>query len=103
MLRCAAPSFANETGGVRVVHHHKRVVFFGEVADPLEIRDCAIHREDAVGRDEAEPRIFRVLQLRFEVGHVAIFVTVALRFAEPDAVNDAGVIQFVRNDRVLRA
>ncbi len=38
-----------------------------------------------------------------EIGHVAVLVTVALRFAEPDAVNDAGVIQFVGDDRVLRA
>ena len=41
--------------------------------------------------------------LRFEIGHVVVLVTKALRFAEPHAVDDAGVIQFVGNDRVLLA
>ena len=90
-------------GGVRIVYHHQRVVFFRQIADALEIRDRAVHRENAVGRDESEARAFGRLQLRLEIGHVVVLVTIALRFAEPHTVNDAGVIQFVGNDRVLRA
>ena len=59
--------------------------------------------KQAVGRDQSEARAFRRLQLRLEIGHVVVLVAKALRFAEPDAVDDAGVIQFVANDRVLRA
>jgi len=38
------------------------------------------------------PRILRGAHLRFPVGLIVVFVTKALRFAEPDAVDDGGVI-----------
>ena len=43
------------------------------------------------------------LQLRLEIGHVVVLVAKALRFAEPDAVDDARVVQFIADDRVLLA
>ena len=89
---CAAPGFAEETGRVRVVNHGKRVVFFSEIANPAQIRDRSIHRETAVSGDQSEPRIVRCTELRFEICHVVVLVTKPLRFAQPDAVNDAGVI-----------
>jgi hypothetical protein len=39
--------------------------------------------------------------LGFEIGHVVVLVTKALRFAEPDAIDDAGVIQFIADHRVF--
>ncbi len=80
-----------------------RVVFFRQIADALQVGDRAVHRENAVGRDETEARTFGRLQLRLEISHVAVLVTIALCFAEPHTVNDAGVIQLVGDDRVLRA
>ena len=44
---------ADEADGVGVVDHHHGVVFFGEVADLVELGEVAIHGEDAVGGDEA--------------------------------------------------
>ncbi len=71
----------------------------------LEVGDDAVHREHAVGGDQLESRAgrFGLVQPGFEVGHVVVAVAQALRLAQPDAVDDAGVIQFVADDRVLLA
>ena len=47
-------------------------------------------------------RVLRLLELLLEVRHVAVAVAVALRLAEADPVDDAGVVQGVADDRVLR-
>ena len=99
----APPRLAHETDGVRIIHHHQRAVLFRQVANRWKVRDVAVHRKHAVRRDHFEARVACRLQLHFEVSHVIVFVALPLRFAEPDAVNDAGVIQLIRNDRVLRA
>ena len=104
--QCSAeprPLLADEADGVAVVDHHHGVVFLGEVADALEVGDDAVHREDAVGGDQPEARVGRFLQPRLEIGHVVVGVAVAPRLAEPHAVDDRGVVQRVRDDRVLLA
>jgi len=55
----------------------------------------------AVGRDQTKSVRASFLQLRLEVGHVVVFVAKALRFTEPDAVDDRRVIQFVTDDGVF--
>ena len=99
----AAAGFAEKSGGVRVVDHRERVVFFGEIANRLEVRDRSVHRETAISGDQSEARILRRAELRLQIGHVVVLVTKALRFAEADAVDDAGVIQFIADDRVFLA
>jgi hypothetical protein len=66
---------------------------------------CAVHREDAVCRDEFVARAFfvRFTELRFEVGEVVVFVAVARRLAEADAVYDRGVVQFIGDHGIFRA
>jgi hypothetical protein len=103
MLVGPPPRFAHEPDRVRIVHHHQRAVLIGEIADRSQVRNVTIHREHAVRRDHFEPAVRRLLQLRREVGHVVVQITEPLRFAEADAVDDAGVVQLVRNDRVLGA
>ena len=80
-------------------------VALGEVADLGERGDIAVHREDAVGRDQLEARAGGVgrLELRLEIGHVGIPVAVALGLAEADAVDDRGVVELVGDHRVLGA
>ena len=77
----------------------------GQIADRLQVRNDPVHREDAVGRDQLEAGAgrFRFVQPGFEVGHVVVAVAKALRLAQADAVDDAGVIQFVADDGVLFA
>ena len=67
-----------------------------------QVGDVAVHGEHAVGGDQAEARAGGLGQLGLEVGHVVVQVAEALGFAEADAVNDAGVVQFVGDDGVLR-
>ena len=43
-------------GRVAVVDQHHRAVALGERADLRQPGDIAVHREDAVGRDQLEPR-----------------------------------------------
>ena len=76
-------------------------VLLGQVADLGEGRDVAVHREDAVGDDQAEAAGSRLLELRLEVGHVGVRVDEALRLAQADAVDDRGVVELVGDDRVV--
>ena len=77
----------------------------GQIADRLQVRDDAVHREHAVGRDQLEAGAggIGLVQLGLEVGHVVVAVAKALRLAQADAVDDAGMIQLVADDRVLFA
>ena len=74
----------------------------GEIADLVQRRDAAVHREDAIGGDEPRAAILRVPVL-FELGEIAVGVAQAPRFAQPDAVDDAGVVERVGDDGVLLA
>ena len=97
----AAAARADEAGRVRVVDHHQRVVAVGEVADVLQARDHAVHREHAVGRDQAHAALARFLQARFQLVEIVVRVAEALRFAQAHAVDDARVIQRVADHCVL--
>ena len=101
MLVRAAAVLAHEADGVRIIDHHQGVVFFGQIADARQVGDDAVHRKNAVGGDDAEPGAGSLLELRFEIGHVVVFVAEPLGLAEPHAVDDAGVVQFVGDDRVF--
>ena len=89
--------------GVRIVDHHQGVVLVGQIADAGQVGDDAVHRKDAVGGDHAEPGAGRLLELLLQVGHVVVLVAEPLGLAEPHAVDDAGVVQLVGDDRVFGA
>src|SRR5262249_31781917 len=61
----------------------------------------AVHGENAIGGDQAITARFGFLQAFVELGHVGVVIAEAFGFAEANAVNDAGVIQLVRQDGVL--
>ena len=98
-----APVRPDEADRVGVVDHHERAVALGEVADPGEVGDVAVHREDAVGRDHPGVRAGRLLEARLELVEVAVRVAQPLRLAEPDPVDDRGVVERVGDDRVVGA
>src|SRR5205814_11420 len=64
-------------------------------------RDVAVHREDSVAdhEDLLRPAV-GLLERPFEVAHVRVAVDDPLRLREPDAVDDAAVVELVRQDRV---
>src|SRR6266516_6795829 len=86
---------------MRVIHHNHSVVLVSEIANAGEFGNVAIHRKNAVRRDKAVPRSTGFLEFRFKVRHVTVFVSEAGGFTEPDAINDAGMIQLVRYDCVF--
>ena len=69
----------------------------------VERGGIAVHREYAVGADDAETLCLRLLETLLQVGHVGIGVTVTYGFAETHAVDDRGVVQGVGDDGVLLA
>src|SRR5208283_179875 len=93
---------ADESGGVRIVHHDQGAVALRQVANLPELGDRAVHREYAIGGDQAHTRVLRIPQRPFELVHVVVRVAQAARLAEPYTVDDAGVIERVADDRVLR-
>ena len=101
-LRCAATVFSDETDCVGVVHHDHGIVLVGQVAYPIQLGEVAVHRENAIGCDEAVPRRLRFHELLFEIAHVAVPVAESLSFRQPDPVDDAGMVQLVGDDRVFR-
>ncbi len=71
----------------------------------VELGKIAIHGEHAVGDDDHAARAPgpRGLQLRLEIGHVAIGIAEALRLRETDAIDDGGVVEAVGDDGVFLA
>src|SRR5690606_21397338 len=63
----------------------------------------AIHGEDTIGNDDLETRAFRIglLQLLFQIGHVVVGVAVARGLAEAHAIDDAGMVERIADDRIL--
>ena len=102
-FRRAAPSRADEAGRVRVVDHQQRVVFLLECDDLVELGDEAVHREHAIGRDQACALVLRFGQMLFELGHIAVRVTSALGLAQADAVDDRRVVERIGNHYILVA
>ena len=87
------------------IDHHERIVLFREVTDLVNLRYIPVHREHPVGHDDLEAVIGRLgfLQLCFQIRHVVIGVPVARRFAQAHPVDDAGVVQRIGNDGIVRA
>ena len=94
---------ANKADGVAVVDHHQGVMPLGEVADAREVRDDAVHREDAVGGDQAGAGVGGIDESAFELGHVVVRVTKTAGLAKTDAVDDRGMVESVGDDRILGA
>jgi len=92
---------ADKADRVGVIDHYEGVILLGEVADCVELCDCPVHREDAVGRDHAEAGGLGLLELLFEVAHIAVAEAETLRLAQADAVDDAGVVELVGDYCVL--
>ncbi len=99
MLGEAAAGRAHHARGVRVVEDHRRGVLARQLDDFGQAREVALHAEDPVRHDQL-PRIGRAA---FEAGPELVHgrVTVdhlARRAREPDRVDDARVVELVRED-----
>ena len=103
VLGRAAPRCADEADGVAVVDHDHGVVSLGEVADRGSLAMMPSIEKTPSVAIRRMPGAGGFAQAALEVGHVVVVVAVALRLAEPDAVDDRGVVERVGDDRVLLA
>src|SRR5689334_3664775 len=83
-----------------VVDNDGRVIAVGQLGNAVKLRQIPIHREDAVSGDESEAGSGRLLQRRLELVHVGVGIPKALRFAEADTVDEAGMVEGVAHDRI---
>ena len=95
--------FTDEPDSVGVVDHNHGTILFGEVTDLRQRGNKPVHRENAVGGDHDVPAVLRSLQLGLKIGHVLVTVTEALGLAQPDPIDDRGMVKLVGNNRVVSA
>ena len=103
MLRRAAAGGSQHAGRMAVIDDHRRIIALGQVANRRQRSHGAVHREDAIGDDQPSPRPLGLLQTAFQLGHVGVPIAEAPSLAQADAVDDAGVVQLVAEDRVVVA
>ena len=97
------PVFPMKPRGVRVVDEDERAVLLGEGDDLVQLREVAVHREDAVGDDDPEALVGVLEELLLEVPQVGVLVGVGHRLAEAHPVDDRGVDEAVGDEDVLLA
>ena len=95
------PRCTNHTCRVRFVYHYQRIVLFGQVANAVYGRHITVHREYAIGNDDAETLLLRLLQTAFKVGHVGVLVAIAFCFAESNAVDDGCMVKRIADNGVF--
>jgi len=87
---------------VRVVHHEQQPHVLRRFANRVQRRNIPVHAEDAVRDDEAAAIGACLGDLAAQVVHVAVGIAHDLGPAQAAAVDDAGVVQLIREDGVLR-
>ena len=91
---------ADETAGVRIVDHDQRAVTWARSQTSLSRQAPSMEKTPSVRMSRVR-RAWAALRPRFELVEIVVGVAQAARFAEPDAVDDAGVIQCIADDRVV--
>lgn len=84
-----------------IIDHDEGAELFGEADDLWKWRDVSIHTEDTVCDDHDFASASRFLQHAAQPGYVFVWVDLAGRSIETNAVDDAGVIEFVANNDVF--
>ena len=95
----AAPLRAEHAEAVRVVHHQPRVMRFGQRQQFGQRGDIALHAEYAVGENHLARRLAG-RQRAAQRGGVGVRIAVMAGSREQRAVDQRGVVEAVRKDRV---
>ena len=89
---------------MRVVDDQAGIMGAGKPRDLIERRNVAVHREDALGQDEARPAIALILSQKLgEMGGVAMPVAELAHASRLAAEMHAGVVEAVGEDERLGA
>ena len=102
-LRCSFSMFAHETNSMGIVHHDQRIIFIRQITDSLEIGNNAVHGENSVSSDHLDAGAFGLFQAAAQIIHVVVFIAEALCFAETNAIDNAGMIELIRDDGIFRS
>ena len=84
-----------------LVNHNQSVVLLCEVANLVHRGDVAVHREHAVGDDDAEALCLCLLQTLLQFLHVGVCVAVAFCLAKAHTVDDGCMVEGIADDGVL--
>ena len=97
----ASSCLAQETGGMRFVHHDDGVVFFSQFNYLVQLGNGTVHAERSVRHNNPAPAAGGILKFGFQISHVVVLIPETLRLAEPYAINDGSVVERIRDDRVF--
>ena len=98
----AAPAGSDAAGGVGLVDEQAAAVAPSEVRELRQWSDVPVHREDAVG-DDQRGASRRSSQAPLEMLGVGVPIDEGLRPRQTAAVDDARVVELVREDDLARA
>jgi hypothetical protein len=102
VIHAAAAVAAKHAGGMGIVHHHHGPILLGQRAQLIDWTDVTVHRKNAVRDDQLSSwLILHLLQQMLCVGDVLVPEDLYLRTREARAINDAGVVQFIRDNEIL--
>ena len=101
LLCHTAATFADNAGAVALVDHHQGVILLGQIADLVDRCHIAVHREHAVGGDDAVTAILSFLEATFQILHVGILIAETFGLAEAHAVDDRGMVERIADYGVL--
>ena len=86
---------------MRIIHHNQCIVALGQIADPFERSERAIHGKDAIGDNQACSSAFCFMQFCLKIVQVPIGVAQSLGLAQANAIDDRGVIERIGEHRVF--
>ena len=92
----------NESGCMAVIHHHQCVMPIGKFTYTRQVGDEPVHGEDAIGCDHHGVGTIgaRLGQGTVQIRQVTGGISVRRGLAQPDPIDDRGMVERVRNDGV---
>src|SRR4029453_18513869 len=103
-----SPQSSGNTGGVSLIDHQHGAIVAGHFGEFLKWREITVHGEYRVRDDQAAGRLRGLWfaenapparQQLAQVIDITVTINMHFRPAEPAAVDDAGMVQFVAIDR----
>ncbi len=89
---------------MRVIHHQHHIVPAGDRIDLIQRRQITIHAENAIGDDQRTTISALVLENHLlQVSCIGMLIAVNTRTGKPAAIDDAGMVQGIRNNEVFLA
>src|SRR5476651_2472727 len=101
MLMGTAAIFTHKTRAMALIDHYQGIIFFGQGTDLIQLCYRAIHRKGAIGNNNAVTKALCFLQLCFQIGHIIVLISIALRLAQAYTVDDGSMVQLIGYNGIL--